>query len=222
MKLGVLCSGGKDSLYAAYLAKKAGHELACLISVASENAESLMFHTPNINLIAQQAQAMNIPLIMVTTKGKKELELIDLCKAIVQAKKKYGLGGVVSGAVGSVYQSSRIQKICNDLNITCFNPLWQKSQLELLNELISNSFEVIIVGVFAYPLDAGWLGKKVDKAFISQMRLLEKKYGINPAGEGGEFESLVLNCPLFKKKLALVNRKISGEKYSWVMEVTLA
>ncbi|MFA7708452.1 MAG: diphthine--ammonia ligase, partial [Candidatus Pacearchaeota archaeon] len=197
MKLAVLFSGGKDSCLAAHLAKINGHLISCLISIKSKNKESFMFHTPSITQVKKQAETMNLPLIIVETKGKKEEELLDLEKAIKQAIKKHKIEGVVTGAVESVYQASRIQVICNKLNIECFNPLWQKNQFELLEELIKNKFEVILTGVFAYPFDKKWLGRKIDKDFIEEIKKLNEKYKINPAGEGGEFESFVLNCPLF-------------------------
>ncbi len=215
----VLFSGGKDSCYAAYLAKKKGHELACLISIFSENNESYMFHTPSILRVRQQAKTMELPLIIQKTKGKEEEELKDLEKAIKKAKEKYNIDGVVTGAIESVYQASRIQKICDKLELECFNPLWQKGELEYLNELIKNRFKIIITGVFAFPLDKSWLGKKIDKDFIEEVKKLKQKYKIHPAGEGGEFETFVLNCPLFKKSLRITNSKISGEKNSWWMDV---
>lgn len=219
MKLGVLFSGGKDSCYAAYLAKKQGHELSCLITVESENKESFMFHTPSIKQTEKQAWAMEIPLIVVKTIGEKERELIDLEEGIKKAKREYKIEGIVTGAVASVYQSSRIEKICKKLRLKCFNPLWQKNQVELLEELIKKGFEVIIVGVFAYPLDEKWLGRKIDKIFIEEMKKMQEKYKINPAGEGGETESFVLNCPLFKRGLKVIGFKDFGEKNSWRREV---
>lgn len=218
-KLGILFSGGKDSMYAAYLAKKAGYDISCLITIVSENLESYMFHTPSIEKVKEQASVMKVPLIVVKTKGKKEEELKDLEKAVRKAVKDYKIEGVVSGAVESVYQASRIQEICNNLSIECFNPLWQKSQLELLEDLIKNKFEVIIVGVFAYPFDEKWLGRKIDKKFIKEMEMLNEKWKINPAGEGGEFESFVLNCPLFRRKLKVIHRVTEGKNNSWRMEV---
>ena len=220
-KLGILFSGGKDSMYAAWLARKEGYEISCLISIISENEESYMFHTPSIRRVEEQAKSMGIPLIIVKTKGKKEKELIDLERAIKLAIKDYNIGGVVSGAVESVYQASRIEKICNKLKIECFNPLWQKNQLELLEDLIKNKFEVIVVGVFAYPFDEKWLGRKIDMKFINEIKKLQEKYKINVAGEGGEFESFVLNCSLFKKKLVIKDQKINGSKNSWRMDVKL-
>ena len=221
MKLGILFSGGKDSTYAAYLAKKNGYELSCLISILSENKESFMFHVPSIEKTKFQAKAMDIPLIIKKTKGEKEFELKDLEKAIKKAKEKFKIEGIVTGAVESVYQASRVQKICDKLELECFNPLWQKDQFELLNDLIKNNFEVIITGVFAYPLDKSWLGRKIDKKFIKDIKELNKKYQINPAGEGGETESFVLDCPLFEKELKIQNSKIFGEKNSWRVEVNI-
>lgn len=203
MKLGVLFSGGKDSTYAAYLAKKAGHELTCLISILSENKESYMFHTPSISKVEKQAKSMQIPIIIQKTTGQKELELNDLEKAIKLAIKKYKIQGIVTGAIQSVYQSSRIQKICNKLKIGCFNPLWQKNETEYLHELIKNKFKVILAGVFAFPLDEKWLGREINNKFIEDITKLNEKYKISRIGEGGEFETFVLDCPLFKKELKI-------------------
>lgn len=219
MKLATLFSGGKDSCYATYLAKNAGHKISCLISIVSENKESYMFHTPSIEKTKKQAEVMKIPIIIQKTKGEKEDELKDLEKAIKKAIKEYKIEGVVTGAVGSTYQASRIQNICNKLKIECFNPLWQKNQIELLEELVEKKFEIVIVGVFAYPLDKSWLLRKIDKKFIEETKKLQEKLGINPAGEGGEFETFVLNCPLFSRSLKVKGKKISGEKNSWKAEI---
>ncbi len=221
MKLCVLFSGGKDSTYATYLAKKNGYKIECLISIHSENPDSFMFHTPSIEKTKIQAKAMNIPLIIQKTKGKKEAELKDLESAIQKAIKQYKIQGVVTGAIQSVYQSTRIQKICQKLNIECFNPLWQKPEFEYLNELIKNKFKVIVTGVSAYPFDEKWLGREINNNFINDMKKLNEKYKIHAAGEGGEFETFVLDCPLFKKPLEVKKSKITGEKNSWRMEVDL-
>lgn len=219
MKCAVLFSGGKDSTYAAWLAKKKGHKLACLITLHSENPESYMFHTPSISKTEKQAKVMDLPLIVKSTKGIKEEELKDLEDAVTKAKEKYKINCLITGALHSVYQASRIQKICDKLEIKCFNPLWHKNEFEYLEELIKNKFRVIITGVFAYPLDASWLGRKIDRKFIKDVRALNEKYKIHPAGEGGEFESFVLNCPLFERPLKVTDSKISGEKNSWKMEI---
>jgi ABC transporter with metal-binding/Fe-S-binding domain ATP-binding protein len=222
MKVGVLFSGGKDSTYAAYLAKKHGLDVSCFITLFSKNPESYMFHTPSISQVEKQAEVMNIPILIQKTQGQKEKELKDLKKVIKKAKENFGINGIVTGAVESAYQASRTQKICDGLDLDCFNPLWQKNQLELLKDLIENNYEVIITGVFAYPLDEKWLGRAIDKTLIEEVSILHDRYKINPAGEGGEFETFVLNCPLFLKPLEIKNKTITGKHNSWRMEIEIA
>ena len=152
MRIGVLFSGGKDSTLALHKTAEK-EEVVCLITLVSQNKESFMFHTPNIDVTVLQAEAIGLPLIQKVTEGKPEEELEDLEEAIAQAVKDFQIEGVVSGAVESVYQSERIQRICNRLGVWCFNPLWKRNQKALLEEIVAKGFRVIISGVFAYPLD---------------------------------------------------------------------
>lgn len=222
MKCAVLFSGGKDSVYSAYLAKKKGCEISCLVSIFSENKESYMFHTPSIEKVKEQAKMMSLPILITKTAGKKEEELKDLEEAIKQAVKKYKIDTIVTGAIRSVYQASRIQKICDNLNLECFNPLWQTEEIKYLEELVKNKFKIIVTGVFAYPLDKTWLGREIDGRFIEEVKLLNEKYNIHPAGEGGEFETFVLDCPLFKKPLEVKSFKDFKEgENSWRREIEI-
>jgi len=199
LKLAILFSGGKDSCLALQYALKFA-DVKCLITLISENPSSFMFHTPNIGLTKLQSEAIGIPIIQFTTQGEKELELQDLKEAIQKAIDRYKIQGIITGAIESVYQASRIQKICQELDIECFNPLWQKNQFELLEELVKEKFEAIITGVFAEGLDE-FIGREISEKFIQDIRKMHDKYQIHVAGEGGEMESLVLDAPFFKKKL---------------------
>jgi len=218
MKLGVLFSGGKDSTLAMHLAKK-HHEISCLLSMKSENDESYMFHTPNIGITELQAEALDIPLLTGFTAGEKETELSDLKDLIENAVELFGIEGIVTGAVGSVYQASRVQKICAELGLWCFNPLWQFDQIELLEKLVREKYEIIISSIAAYPLDQNWLGRKIDSKAISELKVLQDKFKIHPAGEGGEFESLVLNAPMFKRKIKIIESEIEYSNYAGVFIV---
>lgn len=218
MKLGVLFSGGKDSVFALYKAMQK-HEVVCLISIISENKESFMFHTPNVHLTDLQAKALEIPIITHKTEGIKEEELEDLKHAIANAKKKYNLDGIVTGAIESVYQATRIQKICDELDLWCFNPLWQADQLDHLDEIIKSQFKVLIIGVFAEPFTKKWLGREIDEKSIKELAHLHKEHKINPAGEGGEFETLVIDGPIFKKKLEITKHEILYKNFSGVYTI---
>ncbi len=215
MRLGVLFSGGKDSTLALHLAAEKD-ETVCLITLVSKNKESYMFHTPNIDVTGLQAEALRLPLVSVITEGKKEEELADLEKAIVEAKNKFEIEGIVTGAVESVYQSTRIQRICDKLKLQCYNPLWKHNQKALLEMLIEKKFNVIISGIFAYPLDETWLGKQIDREIIAQLVKLQTKYGISPSGEGGEIETTVLDAPMFKQKLEVTDATVDAKCNSGV------
>jgi len=202
MKLGVLFSGGKDSTYAMYKVMKE-HDVVCLITIKSENPDSYMFHTPNIDLAEMQAEALELPLLSFKTKGEKELELKDLENAIKQAKEKYDIQGIVTGALKSEYQASRIQKICDNLQLECLNPLWQMSQEQEMRDIIKAGFKFMVIRIAAYGLDKSWLGKIITEDDIDKLIKLKEKYHINIAFEGGEAESLMIDGPIFKKKLTV-------------------
>ena len=217
----MLFSGGKDSCYALHKAQETD-DVVCLISVMSKNKESYMFHTPNIDLVKLQAKAIGLPLVFASTEGRKEEELKDLKQAIVDAKKYYAIEGIVTGAIESVYQAKRVQRICNELGLWCFNPLWMKDQKELLHELVDCGFCVIITGIFAYPLDEKWLGRKVDDKVIDELAVLEEKYQMNPAGEGGEIETTVVDAPFFGKRIEIVEHEVEACGNSGVLVIKKA
>jgi diphthine-ammonia ligase len=221
MRLGVLFSGGKDSTLALHKAAEK-EEVMCLITLISENKESYMFHTPNIELTKLQAEALGLPLIKKVTAGEPEKELKDLEEAIAQAIKSFKINGVVTGAVESVYQAARIQQICNSLSVWCFNPLWKRNQQALLEEIVAEGFNVIISGVFAYPLDENWLGKQIDEKIIARLSALNREYGLSPSGEGGEIETTVLDAPLFNKKIQVLDCEVEAKGNSGVFRIKQA
>jgi len=224
LRSAVLFSGGKDSGLALDYALKYTN-VKCLIIIQSKNSESYMFHTPNIEWAKTQAECTNIPYIVQITAGEKETELKDLEVAIKKAKSRYKVQAIITGAIESVYQASRVQTITNNLKMECFNPLWQKDQIELLEELIEKKFEVIISSIAADGLTEKWLGRRIDEAAILELKFLGKKFGFNPAFEGGEAESMVLNAPYFKKRIIITKAKniLTGENtgYYDIKEVEL-
>lgn len=220
-KLGILFSGGKDSTLALHkVAEK--NEVSCLITLVSLNKESYMFHTPNINITDLQAKALELPLLRRETKGEPEKELEDLETAVRMAINEFKIEGVVTGAIESVYQSKRIQRICDNLRIRCISPLWKKNQKDILEGIVANGYRVIISGIFAYPLDASWLGKEIDTELIGRLVQLQKEYGVSPSGEGGEIETTVLDAPLFTKTIEIIEEKIEAKGNSGTLTIQKA
>tara|TARA_B100001146_G_scaffold146822_2_gene129013 strand:- start:562 stop:1236 length:675 start_codon:yes stop_codon:yes gene_type:complete len=218
MKLAVLFSGGKDSYLALQYASE-DHDISALLTLKSKKEDSWMFHTPAIEWTRLQAEAMNINHLSMKTSGIKEEELIDLRSLIKSAISKHSIEGVVTGALASIYQATRIQKICNDLDIWCFNPLWQMPQEDLLEELLSNNIQSIITGVAAEPFDETWLGRLINKDCVDDLLSLKSEYRINPAGEGGEIETFVFNAPLFSKSISVIKSKKYYSNFSGHLEI---
>ena len=208
LRLGALLSSGKDSVYAIYLMQKMNYEVSCCITIVSENKDSYMFHTPNVNLAELQAKSMGIPIIIQETKGEKEQELNDLKKAMIKAKEKYNLDGIVTGALFSTYQRNRVEKICDELGLKAFAPLWHKDQEELMREVLNVNFKFIFSSIAGDGLDKTWLNKEIRMDDVYKLIELNKKIGFNIAGEGGEFETFVYDAPIFQKKIKIKNVKI--------------
>jgi diphthine-ammonia ligase len=219
LKVGVLFSGGKDSTYAAYLARQSGDELACLITLSPTRSDSYMFHYPNIRWTGLQAQAMRLPQVTLETKAVKEEELADLREAIEMAKREHSIEGVYTGALASVYQKSRVERICDELRVKAVSPLWHVDQVEHLTNIVANGFEVILTGVAALGLDESWLGRALDKDMIRDLAALHAKYGVNPGLEGGEGETFVLDCPLFDRRIEVVSSKKHWKGDSGYLEI---
>ncbi|MBU0614544.1 MAG: diphthine--ammonia ligase [Nanoarchaeota archaeon] len=194
--------------------KRQNYDLKCLITIKSENQDSFMFHTPAIDITSLQARSMGIPLVTGHTKGDKEAELKDLEKTIKKAKQEFNLHGIVTGALYSNYQRERIEKICDKLALKIFSPLWHIDQEDYMHTLIKNGFQVMITAVAAEGLSEKHVGRMIDYSFLTFLKKLNEKIGLNVAGEGGEYETLVIDCPLFKKPVKIKDYSIEKDNSS--------
>ena len=207
MKVGALFTGGKDSTYSAFLAGKE-NEVVCLMNMYSENKDSYMFHTVGDKLLEMQAGALSIPLERHKTEGVKEEELLDLRDFISDIKERYGIEGIVSGALASEYQYNRINAILEGLKLASITPLWHIDIEKYLNDLIKNGFHAMIVSVSADGLDESWLGKEIDSENLAKLINLSRKYRFNLGFEGGEAETAVLDGPNFKYRIKIEKSSI--------------
>jgi predicted ATP pyrophosphatase (TIGR00289 family) len=196
----VLFSGGKDSSLALYRCLCQGYKIKYLVSLLPKKEDSWMFHYPNIHLIDIFSEATGFPVVKYETSGIKEEEIRDLKNAL----ESLDVDGVVSGAIGSQYQKTRIDKVCAEIGLKSITPLWKEEPLNLLNEIISLKFETIICGVYAYGFNENWLGEKITNETVERLLELNRIYGISIMGEGGEYETLTLNAPFFKKRIEIV------------------
>ena len=147
---------------------------------------------------------MEVPLIEWKTSGREGEELIDLKDLIEKAIRTYKIDGVCTGVLFSEYQKKRIDKICKQLMIRHYAPLWHVDQEKELREMLKEGFEIVFTTVAAEGLDDSWLGRIITENDVDKLVELSKRKRINISGEGGEYESLVLNAPIFKERIVVL------------------
>ncbi|MDY6769676.1 MAG: diphthine--ammonia ligase [Candidatus Nanohaloarchaea archaeon] len=201
-RLAALTSGGKDSTAALHRMHRRGHDIACLVTLRSDNAASYMFDVKKADsIVAAQADALDLPLVAVETAGEKEAELDDLERALHRARDEHGVDGVVAGALASQYQRDRVERVAERAGLKAFAPLWAENQERYMRWLIDTGFEVQITATAARGLDAAWEGRTLDGAAVDELVALADEHGFHPAGEGGGYETVVVDAPLFDHRI---------------------
>ncbi len=190
-------SGGKDSTYSILLAEKMGHFVEVLLTFLPKSMDSYLFHYPNLHLTPLQAEAMGKRQFLIPVEGMAEEEVLD--KALAEVSEN--VDGLVTGAIASRYQRDRMARLAQKHGLKVLSPLWGVEPDHLLRRLLADGFEIMVVAVAAAGLGEGWLGRIIDERAVDELALLRDKYGVHPAGEGGEMETLVLDCPLFRRRL---------------------
>ncbi len=194
-------------------------ELACVVTMFPKSEMSYMFHFPNLRWTRLQAEAMAVPQLTAATEGVKEEELTDLQRVLEDAKAKFGLEGVYTGALASVYQKTRVEKVCKNIGLDCISPLWGVDPETHLRRLVADGFSVIMVSVSALGLNQGWLGRTLDGEAIDELVALGKKYRFHIGLEGGEGETLVLDAPFFSRRLKILSSTKHWQADSGYLEI---
>ena len=199
MKVAVLFSGGKDSTYAAWVVEHQGWDINTLLTVRPRSRDSFMFHHPNVEWTSLQAKAMGLHHKIIEVTGDDELS--ELRDKLVALKKDQRVSGLVTGAVASDYQKTRFDNMCDGIGIKTFSPLWHKNPKLLQEDLKRAGLRIIITAVAAKGLDNSWLGRELNEGEWLHLEKLSISHGIHLAGEGGEYETFVLDAPSFEKAI---------------------
>ncbi|XP_044748172.1 diphthine--ammonia ligase [Coccinella septempunctata] len=222
MKVVALISGGKDSTYNMMQCIAAGHEIVALANLFPKNKteiDSYMYQSVGFEAIDFIAKAMDLPLFQKETLGiskergkvynvTQDDEVEDLFELLQKVKKKVSIDAVSIGAILSDYQRVRVENVCERLGLVPLAYLWQRNQEDLLDEMIKCEVDAVLVKVAALGLDpTKHLGRSLS-SLQPYLLTLHEKYGINVCGEGGEYETLTLDCPLFKYRIVIDNSEI--------------
>jgi ABC transporter with metal-binding/Fe-S-binding domain ATP-binding protein len=181
-----------------------------------------MFHFPNLKWTALQAESIGVPLLTEQTEGVKEEELADLERVLSNAKGRFGLEGIYTGALASVYQKTRVERICSRLSLKCISPLWGADPEAYLRRLAAEGFAVIVVSVSALGLDQTWLGRRLDGPNIDELVALGRRFRFHVGLEGGEGETFVLDAPFFSKRIEVLSSEKHWRGDSGYLEITAA
>ncbi|MDF2736508.1 MAG: putative binding protein [Nitrososphaeraceae archaeon] len=221
MKVGCLFSGGKDSTFSLYLAQQRGLKIKCLLTLIPYSQDSYLFHYPNIWITKIQSQVLQIPIITKKIYSSSiDEEYKELDQLIKKAKDEFHLNGIVHGGISSNFQKNKFSTICEKYGLKLISPLWQVDQYDYMNKLLVNNFTIQIIGVSAMGLEANWLGTNLTPINLKSLILLSKKYGFNISFEGGEAETLVLDCPIFRKRLEIRKSKTKWDGQRGIVEIS--
>ena len=172
-----------------------------LATVRPSSPDSLMFHHPNTEWTGLQASAMGLSHEIVEVKNKDEL--VDLQRTLERLKSEDKISGLVTGAVASDYQKTRFDNMCDAIGLKTYAPLWHKGPKLLVENLQKFGFRVILTAVAAKGLDESWLGRELTEREWLKLEQLSEIHGIHLTGEGGEYESFVLDAPHFSKTIEI-------------------
>jgi len=207
-KAALLFTGGKDSCLA-LLKAKSSYAVEYLLTILPSSHDSYMFHKPSLSLLRAQSKALNLPLLIQRSSKKEELKDLEKLLKKVKGKANY----IITGAVASTYQRNRIKKVAEKVGMKVIMPLWGINPEALWRECLKNNFEVILAKIACEGLGKEWLNKKIDKELFKKFLLLSKKYKFHLTGEGGDFETAVIFCPLFSNKIKIKGKIKSESQY---------
>lgn len=210
-----LISGGKDSIYTIYKLKQQGYTPVVLLYINSttDEIDSYMYQSIGKELISCYSECLQLPLVKHNSKMEhknidleyKETaddEVESLYEALRNLKTLYNFEFVSSGAIHSSYQKNRVENVCNRLSLTSLTPLWHMDQSELLKEMVKSGIDALICKVACPGLTSNMIGMSIKdlQNYIENNK--DNKYlsNMNVCGEGGEYETIVLDVPHFYKK----------------------
>ena len=215
-----LFSGGKDSTYAIFKTTLQKHDLCCIMIMHPSSDDSLLFHYPTTNLLDKISNAIGVPVIEHSSNvSEKNHEVNELTHLIKKAVDEFSIDGLINGCISSRFQLDIFQDICDKLKIKLVSPLWNINSDYYYEQLLGQGFEIMITRVAALGLDSSWLGKTITKDNYATLKKLSLKYQFNITFEGGEAETLVLDCPLYKKRISIKDHTITWDGIRGMFEI---
>ena len=217
MKIAIFFSGGKDSTLAVLKALESNYDIF-LITFLPEK-DSYLFHNSCLEFPRIQAKLMDLDIEEIRISGEKEKEIEEVILALKELKGKRNFDAIGAGCIRSKYQKERIERIAKELNVKTFFPFWNRSCEEHWSELLTKKFKITISKIATYGLSNDLIGKIIDKNLYEKIKEESIKYGFDLCFEGGEAETLVLDCPIFSKEIEIKDFEIIKDENSFILRV---
>jgi len=214
MQVAVSWSGGKESCLACHRAVSDGFKVSHLLNLASKDGRS-MSHGIDRKLMCTQSQAVGIPLVQKEVTWETYEQGF---KNAVGELKKVGVEGVVFGDIGEVPgHGDWTHRVCGELAVRPITPLWGLDPKKILTKFIGEGFEAVVVSAKADLLGKEWLGRRIDRGFV---RDILEKIGVDPCGEFGEYHTLVIDGPMFRRRLEIIRvNEVLKDGY-WFLDIS--
>jgi diphthine-ammonia ligase len=213
-----LLSGGKDSVCAVEVARGFGWDVVAALVLRPAEDDAWMFHTPNLDVVRGVADCLGLPLVEAPVRTGQEEEVQDLEAALRKAKADLQLDGLVSGALASEYQRTRLDLVGHRIGLRTFAPLWHKEPNAYVQSLLAAGWDIRFSRVAAEGVQQAWAGERLTPERVAAMAAHKARPHV--AGEGGEYETLVLDAPHYRKRLIVEKARVegTGSRATWVVE----
>lgn len=218
MRVFALLSGGKDSVAAIEVAQGFGWDVVGVLALRPAADDAWMFHTPMLGAVRGVAECLGLPLLEAPVREGADLEVADLEAAVQAARETWRADGLVSGALASEYQRARIEGVGHRLGLKTFAPLWHKDPRAHLRQLTGPGWDVRFSRTAADGVPNAWCGQRLDAAKVEAM--LAHRSRPHVAGEGGEYETIVLDAPHYRRRLIIDQAHVeaTASRATWVAE----
>ncbi|KAG0209180.1 ATP binding domain 4, partial [Mortierella sp. GBA30] len=217
--------GGKDSFYNLMQCVANGHSVIALgnlhpkLEDKKDELDSYMYQTVGHDVIHLYKDCLDLPLYRQEIKGKpieqgsdyvrtEKDETEDLYELLAKAKAEHPeLEAVSVGAILSNYQRIRVESVCARLGLVTLAYLWQRDQEELLHEMAQAGVNAVLIKIAAIGLKKQHLGRSIGDMFPYFCKM-NQEYDLHICGEGGEYETITLDCPLFRRRIVVDESEI--------------
>jgi uncharacterized protein (TIGR00290 family) len=185
-----------------------GWDVAVAVIVRPAADDAWMFHTPNLPAAVGVAQCLGLPVVEAHVRAGAVEEVADLEAALAELKAEHKLDGFLSGALASEYQRTRLEAIGHRTGLKSFTPLWHKEPRGYVRSLLRGGWDIRFSRTAAEGVPNAWCGERLDEAKLAAMEAHKARPHV--AGEGGEYETLVVDAPCFRKRLVVQEATVEG------------